>query len=39
MNRIRTWIALALAAALPALVALQPVITYACGGSGSHGGC
>lgn len=37
MARIRRLATVALFAVLPALVALQPIVTHAC--SGSHGGC
>ena len=38
MKRLMTWKTIAIAAIFTLLVALQPAITYACGG-GSHGGC
>lgn len=38
MKRINRWKALALATIIPLLITLQPVITYACEGSGSHCG-
>jgi hypothetical protein len=37
MARIHRLATLAVIAILPALIALQPSVTYACGGS--HGGC
>lgn len=39
MELIRRWKLIVLAAIVPALIALQPVITHACSGAGSHGGC
>ena len=38
MNRIQLWKTAAFAILFTLFVALQPVITYACG-SGGHGGC
>lgn len=37
MNRLITWKTIAIAATFTLLVALQPAITYACGGG--HSGC
>ena len=39
MKRIRNWKTLAFVTILPLLITLQPAITYACSGAGTHGGC
>lgn len=39
MNKMRKWIIAAVAVMLPLLITLQPIVTHACPGVGSHGGC
>ena len=39
MKRFTKWKTIVIAVIFTLLVALQPVVTYACTGAGGHGGC